>query len=731
MRKISTFLAFLSLTFISFGQQQITVEEIWKDYKYMAKSVPGFNFLQDGKHYTRLEDGAIKKYDFTTGEYVETLLESESLKGKLGFEEEISGYTFSQDEKYIVIESEKEAIYRRSSKARFHVYDIKSKKLQAAFEEGKVQYATLSPDNTKLAYVYENDIYYLDLKSEETLPVTGDGEKNKIINGSADWVYEEEFSFAKAFFWSPDSKNISYLRFDESEVREFTMTQHKGGLYPEYVTFKYPKVGETNADVSVHIYNLENDKTINADLGDMTDMYIPRIKWTKDPSKLCVYKMNRHQNHLQLFLTDASKGSTSLLLEEKSKYYIDITDDMTFLDDQKQFIWSSEKSGYNHLYLYNMNGQEVKALTTGEYDVTSFYGYDEKNKTFYYQAADKTPMDRHIYSSSLQGGTKNLITDQSGTNSVQFSSTYDYYVWQRSDINSPSRIAVYDRDGNEVRLIEDNNKLSVIQSEVGVSNVEFFKFTTDYNVDLNGWMIKPSNMKKGEKYPVLMYVYGGPGSQTVTNSWKGQNYWWFQMLAQQGYVVVSIDNRGTGARGEEFKKMTYLELGKYEVEDQIAGAKYLGDLSYVDKDRIGIFGWSYGGYMSSLCILKGKDVFNSAIAVAPVTSWRWYDTIYTERYMRTEAENQSGYDDNSPVYFADQLEGNYLIMHGDSDDNVHVQNTIEMTTALISANKQFDTYIYPNKNHGIYGGNTRLHLYNKMTSFLDEHMGTPINSEEE
>ena len=712
---------FVSATLVH-AQKDISVEDIWRDYKFVNKSVPGFNFLQDGRHYTRLEDNAIKKYDITTGQLVSELFSGNEIKGQLGFEGKISNYHFSHDESKLIIESENESIYRRSYLAKYHVYDMKADKLHALYEEGKVMNATFSPDDSKVAYVFDNNLYFYELASQSTLPITFDGEKNAIINGITDWVYEEELSFVKSFWWSPDSKHIAYLRFDEREVPEFTMTLYKDDLYPEYQTFKYPKVGEKNSKVSAHIYSLKKEESHPVDIGNLDDQYIPRVKWTTDPSKVCVYKLNRHQNHLQLFLTDATTGKSSLLLEEKNKFYIDITDDLTFLDDGKHFIWTSEKSGFNHIYLYDMKGKQVNKITKGKYDVTSFYGVDEKNKHVYFQSAEVSPLERHVYRVNLNGKGKKKISKLKGTNSARFSNTFDYYTLAHSNVNTASTYKVMNRKNKLVRSLEDNKENRKKQRKYGVAPVEFFQFTTAQDVTLNGWMIKPKNFDPTKKYPVFMTQYSGPGSQQVTDSWKGMNYWWYQMLAQDGYIVACVDPRGTGARGQRFKKMTYLQLGKFETIDQIEAGKYLANLPYTDKNRIGIFGWSYGGYMSSLAILKGNDVFSVAIAVAPVTSWKWYDTIYTERYMRTLEENEKGYRNNSPIYFANRLRGKYLLVHGGADDNVHMQNSMEMARALIDANKQFDTYIYPNKNHGIFGGTSRMHLYNKMTDFLNENL---------
>jgi len=715
---ISILASFLILSTTN-AQKEITTEDLWKNYTFFAKSIPGFNFLKDGKHFTRLQDNTIKKYDLTSGAFVEDILKGDDLNGKAGFSGAINSYSFSEDEQRILLKSEVKAIYRRSSIANFHVYDRDNKELIPVWEKaGKISYATFNPAADKVAFVHKNNLYYKDLASGETVQITTDGLKNKIINGSTDWVYEEEFAFAKAFFWSPDGEKIAFIRFDESEVKEFTMTKYDDKLYPIYETFKYPKVGEKNADVSAHIYYLKEKDIRKIDIEKENDIYIPRIKWTADKDKIVVFKLNRHQNDLKLYLFDTDKNKSKVLLHETNKYYIDITDNLTFLKDKKHFVWTSEKSGYNHIYLYDMKGNEKKALTSGKYDVTAFYGVDEVNDKIYYQAAEISPMQKQVYSVNLDGKYKKLITAYSGTNSAQWSSTFDYFVNTYSNANQAPTFKVYDRNGKEIRVIEENLNSGKLQVEYQVSPVEFFTFTTSEGVELNGWMIKPRDFDTSKKYPVFMTQYSGPGSQQVTDSWKGNNYWWYQQIAQHDYIVACVDPRGTGGRGEEFKKMTYLQLGKYETIDQIEAAKYLGSLPYTDASRIGIYGWSYGGYMASLCILKGNDVFKSAIAVAPVTSWKWYDTVYTERFMRTLAENEEGYRQNSPVYFADRLKGDYLIVHGIADDNVHFQNTTEMMNALILANKQFDTYVYPNRNHGIYGDNARLHLWTKMNDFI-------------
>lgn len=709
-------------------KKTITVADIWQDNVFAGKSVPGFNFLKDGKHYARLEDNTIKQYDLVSGDFIDVIFSTAEIDKAANFPDKVDSYSFNADETKILLETAKEKIYRRSSKANFYIWDISTKQITQLFEKEKQSYATFSPDADKVAFVVNNDLFIKDLESGEITQVTTDGEFNRTINGGADWVYEEEFSFAKAFHWSPDGEKLAFMRFDESEVKEFTMTKFKGGLYPEYETFKYPKVGEKNAVVSIHIYDTYTQKTIKAETGEETDLYFPRIKWTQDPDQLCIFRMNRHQNHLELLLADATSGETFVLLEETNAYYIDIDDDLTFLEDGNSFIWTSEQDGYNHIYLYGMNGVKLAQLTRGKYDVSKFYGINEATNQIYYRASETSPLEENIYTVDLKGKNKKRLTKGSGTHNAQFSSTFDYFVNNHSTINSPTSYVVRDNKGETIRVIENNAALSETQKAYDINPVEFFQFETNEQVQLNGWMIKPTNFNPNRQYPVFMYLYGGPGSQQVKDQWKGQNYWWFQMLAQQGYVVACVDNRGTGARGEAFKKVTYQQLGHYETIDQIEAAKYLGSLPYTDASRIGIFGWSYGGFMSSLCLLKGNDVFKAAIAVAPVTSWRWYDTIYTERYMRTEEENPEGYKNNSPVYFADQLKGHYLLVHGGGDDNVHYQQSAEMMNALIDANKQFDTYTYHNRNHGISGGTTRQHLYTKMTNFLNEKLkGDAVN----
>lgn len=709
---ILTFLS-ICLTTATAQLKDISIPHIWEDYRFYPKMVPGFNFMNDGKHYSVQEQNEIVQYDLTSGQKTSVIYSTSDIR--------FSSYTFSADENKLVLETDREQIYRHSSKANFYVWDRKAEKLTPVSKKGKQRYATLDKQGEKIAFVRGNNLFYKAVNSDKEIQITTDGARNQIINGATDWVYEEEFAMSKGFVWSPKGTKIAFLRFDESEVKEFTYTSYNNALYPIYNTFKYPKAGEKNSDVSVHIYDLETKKTVQVQVKGDKDQYIPRIKWVND-DQLCVTRLNRHQNNLVLLLANPKNGKTKVLLKEENEYFIDIHDNLTFLD-KGEFIWTSDADGFNHIYLYNMKGQKVRQLTKGKFDVIHFYGLDKKNKEIYFQAAAQTAKHRGIYKVALAGGEKEALHQEEGVNNAQFSSTFDYYVNSYSNATTPPSYKVYKTKNNQlVRTIEDNQALVNKLKEYNLGQHSFFEFTNSDDVVLQGWMIKPANFDPNKKYPVFMYVYGGPGRQTVMDEWGGQNYMWFQMLAQKGYIVVSVDNRGTDARGEAFRKSTYKNLGGLETKDQIEVGKYLASQTYVDAKRIGIFGWSFGGYLSTSCLAKGADVFKMAIAVAPVINWKWYDTIYTERYMRTPQENNDGYEQNSPINFAGQIKGKYLLVHGMADDNVHFQNAAEMARALISKNIPFDEAYYPNKNHGIYGGYTRAHLYNKMTQFVLDNL---------
>jgi len=707
------------LSFHAFTQNKLTVGDIYRNSDLRARSVDHVNWMKDGRFYTAQNGADIVQYDVTTGRAVQTILEGKSLNINY------NSYNFSADERKLLLTTDFEPIYRRSYKAEFYVYDLATKSLARLSEGGKQSYATFSPDGSKVAFTRDNNLFFKDLRSGQEIAVTTTGKLNELIHGSADWVYEEEFSMAQAFEWSPDGSKIAFISFDERKVPEYNMQMWpENKLYPVDYRFKYPKAGENNSVVSVSIYDLTSGKTTTVELGSETDIYVPRIKWTNMPHVLAVLRLNRLQNKMQLLYADATTGKTTLTLEENSNTYLEAEnfDMMVYLKNGKQFIWASEQSGYKHLYLYNNDGKLVQQITQGNWEVDSFLGIDEAAKVpvIYYTSTEVSPIERHFYRIGLDGKNKQQLTRSSGTNRINISCDFKYYFCYNNSNSSPLNVKLYQVAGNKlIKTLEENQALQKAAADFCLSQKEFFTFKTTDGTELNGYFIKPPNFDPDKRYPVLMYVYGGPGSQQVLNTYaNGTNDLWHNMLAQNGYVIACVDNRGTGGRGEAFKKITYANLGKYEVADQIEAAKYLGSLPYVDKNRIGIWGWSYGGYMSSLCLLLGNDVFKAAIAVAPVTNWRFYDTIYTERFLQRPQDNPKGYDDYSPVTHADKLKGKFLLIHGTGDDNVHFQNAVALQNALIAANKQFESFYYPNRNHGIHGGITRIHLYQMMTDFV-------------
>ena len=730
------FLLFLTaLTTVTAQQKEITLEDIWGG-TFRTQRLDALKSLNNGKEYSVLNYNKSEKvstvdvYDYKSGEKVRTLVNSNDLKGI----NHIISYEFSKDEKKLLLATKLKQIYRYSSVGTYYVYDINTNELSLV-SENKIQRPTFNNEGSKIAYGFENNLYITDLTSDlptgqaggeagKTIQITTDGAKNTIINGLTDWVYEEEFAFVRAFDWNLDGDKIAYIRFDESEVPEYSMDIIGTELYPTQQVFKYPKAGEANANVSLHIYDLSSQKTSEIDISEYNSYYIPRIKWTKDANILSVQLTNRHQNILDLVFVDSRNNSTTLIHQEKDEAYVDVTDDLTFLNNNS-FIWTSEKSGWNHIYLYDKTGKLVNQITDGDWEVTRYYGFDENTGIIYYQSTQNGNINRDVYSITIQGTNNVRLSQETGTNSASFSSDFTYFIGTFSNTVTPYKFTLHNsRTGEQIREIKNNNSLRELVSEYKVSPKEFSTISINGN-DLNMYMIKPLDFDPNKKYPLFMYQYSGPGSQQVANRWGGSNDYWHQMLAQEGYIIVCVDGRGTGLKGRDFKKLTQKELGKYEVEDQIEVAKKLGELPYINAARIGIWGWSYGAFMSSNCLFQANDVFSMAIAVAPVSSWRFYDTIYTERYMQTPQENPSGYDENSPITYVDNLKGDYLLVHGGADDNVHLQNTMRMVEALIQANKQFDWAIYPDKNHGIYGGNTRLHLFTRMTKFIYETLGEP------
>ncbi len=697
----------------------ITVEDIYQE-AFQTEGLDELRSLKSGKEYTVLnvnitsKTTQIDKYSYETLEKIETLVSSESLGGVPSF----STYEFSNDESRLLLATDVEPIYRHSRLGVYYVYDVPSKSLTKVSDK-KIQEPTFSPNGKQVAFGFENNLYLFDMETKTTKQLTIDGAKNHIINGITDWVYEEEFAFVRAFEWNSNGTKIAFLRFDETDVPEFSMDVYGTNLYPKPQVFKYPKAGENNAKVSLHMYDIKSDEVSNVDLGD--PHYIPRIKWMNNPNKLSVQTLNRHQNHLRLHAVDASANSVSVLMEEKDEAYVTITDNLTFLPDDS-FIWTSEQDGWNHIYRYSKEGPLMNQVTQGEWEVTKYYGYDAKKDKIYYQSTENGSINRGVYSITSSSKKKKELAVQAGTNRADFSADFTYFINTHSSVATPPKYTLYKAlSGKKVKAIKNNEALLSKLKDYQTSLKEFSTLAINGN-DLNMYIIKPKDFDPSKKYPLLMYQYSGPGSQNVSNTWNGSNDYWHQLLVSEGYIVACVDGRGTGFKGRDFKKVTYLNLVKYETEDQIAAAEKLSERPYIDETRTGIWGWSYGGLMSTNCILKGNDVFETAIAVAPVTSWRFYDTIYTERFMRTPAENPSGYDDNSPFNYPELLKGNYLLVHGSGDDNVHVQNSMRMIEALLQANKQFEWAIYPDNNHGIYGGNTRIHLFNKMTNFIKENL---------
>ncbi len=720
----------LSLTIILIGtaitnifaqqpQKEITLEDIYVNSKFSEKTVKGIRSMNDGEHFTTLEESRkIVKYSYKTGELVDILFNTIEANFK------IEAYEFSSDESKILLAVNAEYIYRRSYTADYYIYNILNQKLQRLSENGRQKYAHFSPNAFKVGFVRDNNIFIKDLELNTEKKITFDGKFNHIINGGTDWVYEEEYSFTRAFFWSPNGDKIAYYKFDESEVKVFNMTKYNEELYPENYAFKYPKAGEKNSIVSIHVYDLNTDKTKLMDIGKETDQYITRIKWIYENNKLAIIRLNRLQNHIEILLANPDNGESKVIYSEKNKYYINRIKDwyMTATADGKHFIINSEKDGWNHLYLYNMEGQLINQITKGDWEVTDFYGIDEENQTIYYQSAEESPLKRTVYSVKLDGSNKKKLSEKTGTNSAKFSDGFRYHINTYSNINTPKYITLHNKKGKIIRVLEDNEKLKQTAKEYNFSPVEFLSIKTPSSKwDLNALMIKPTNFDANKKYPLLVFLYGGPGSQVVQDTWI-RRLAWHQMLAQKGYIVAYVDNRGTGGRGEEFKKITYGQLGKYETIDQIEAAEYLSSLPYIDEKRTGIWGWSYGGYMSTSCLFLGSSVFELAVAVAPVTSWRYYDTIYTELYMGLPQDNPDGYDQNSPLNHVEKLQGKYLLIHGTADDNVHFQNAIELSRKLVEANKQFDTHFYVDKAHSIRGEKTRLHLFTLITDFILENL---------
>lgn len=716
----------LTSSTISAQNKKITLDDIWNAGTFRQDRLDELRSLDNGEEYAvmnthrQTRSVTVDTYTYKTGEKTGTIIDSDNIPELQYFQT----YQFNSDETKALLATKVESIYRRSTKGVYYVYDLKNQTLQKIADE-KIKEPTFSPDGDKVAYAFENNLHIKDLASENVTQITHDGEAHKIINGTTDWVYEEEFAFTQAYEWNKDGSKLAFLRFDEEEVPTFSMDvygTYPNQLYPEPYKIKYPKAGQKNSDVTLHLYDLKSEKLEKVNLKKDYE-YLPRIKWTNDATILSVQAMNRHQNDLDLIFVDAGKNSAKVVMNETDKAYINITDDLTFLNDNS-FFWTSEKDNWNHIYHYTKDGKLLKQITTGDWDVTDFYGFDPKTGRVYYQSTENGSVNRDVYSISMSGKNKVRLTQKTGTNSADFSENFKYFINSYTNLDTPYVFTVNKAlNGKVLRTIKDNQDLKDKLKDYAISDKKISTIRINGN-DLNMWMIKPTDFDPDKTYPLLLYQYSGPGSQMVSNSFFTSNDYWFQMLAEQGYVVACVDGRGTGFKGADFKKMTQLELGKYEVEDQIAVAKELGGRDYIDPDRIGIWGWSYGGFMASNCIFQDGDTFEMAIAVAPVTSWRFYDSVYTERYMTTPEENASGYDDNSPITHVNEFNDNnhFLLVHGSGDDNVHVQNSMQLIEAMIQADKQFQWRIYPDSNHGIYGGNTRYHLYTKLTNFIKNNL---------
>lgn len=694
---------------------------------YTPQNIHGVIPMNDGEHYTQKnpEGTQIIKYSFKTGQAVDVIFDVNKARDCTfkSFDE----YSFSPDGTKILIATEKRPIYRRSYTAVHYIYIIERNIVEPLSDYGPQQSPVFSPDGHLMAFVRDNNIHLVKfLYGNSESQVTTDGEFNKVINGIPDWVYEEEFAFNRALEFSADSQMLAFIRFDESEVPSYSFPLFAGDrphnkqfeLYPGQYTYKYPKAGEVNSKVSVHTFDIKSKVTRKVDVPLEEDGYIPRIKFTNDKDKLAIFTMNRHQNRLDIYFANPRSTVAKLILRDENKYYIEdnAIDNVIFYDEYFSFI--SEQDGYPHLYWYSINGNLIKQVTQGNYEVSKFLGWSAKDNSFYYESNEGNPTESGVYKIDRKGN-KSLLTEKKGINSAIFSSSMDYFINKHTSFTTPMEITLNDNRGRTLHTLIDNADLKARMAHLNLPQKEMFHFTTSKGVQLNGWMMKPTNFNPNQKYPVLLYQYSGPGSQQVLNKWGVS---WETYMATQGYIVIAVDGRGTGGRGQEFKKCTYLYLGVKEAEDQVEAAKYMSSQSYVDANRIGIWGWSFGGYTTIMSMSEGTPIFKAGIAVAPVTDWKYYDTIYGERFMRTPNENFEGYRATSAFTRASQLHGRLLLVHGMNDDNVHYQHTAEYSECLVQNNKQFDMHIYTNRNHSIFGGNTRYHLYTKLTQYLKDNL---------
>ncbi|WP_294311436.1 S9 family peptidase [uncultured Chryseobacterium sp.] len=700
----------IAAAFQSISAQEITLDKIYSGY-YRGKGIAGITSMKNGENYLVIEQGGIAKYSYKTSQKEGNIVDGQ-----------FESYEFSDDESKILLLKESQPIYRHSFLGKFEVKDLKSGKVTSLNNGNTVQEPRFSPDATKVAFISDNNLFYQDLNTGKITQITTDGKKNSILNGLADWVYEEEFGHARQYEWTKNSDALVFVKSDESQVPEIYIPIYGKTLYPTEMRYKYPKAGENNSVVSAQLYRLDNGKTTALSLQSFKNYYIANVFQTAKPDEIVLITSERIQNASDVLKVNTKTGAVQKLFTETDEKWID-TDSPTleFLEDDS-FLWASERDGNRHLYWYDKDGRLKKQVTKGNWEVTDYYGYNPKSKEIYVQTTEKGSINKVVSKVNIENGKSQLISNAEGNNSANFSKNYNYFIETSSTAAKPYTFVLKDGNGKVVKELQNNEaQLQKLKADSFVEK-EFITIPNAVGDQMNAWIIKPKNFDKNKKYPLFMFQYSGPGSQQVSNSWDNGNGIWFEMLAQKGYVVACVDGRGTGYKGAKFKKVTYMDLGKYEIEDQITAAKWFGNQPYIDKTRIGMFGWSFGGYMTSLAMTKGADVFKMGIAVAPVTNWRYYDSVYTERFMRTPQENPDGYDKNSPTEYAKLLKGKFLLIHGTADDNVHFQNSMEFSEALIQNKKQFDFMAYPDKNHGIYGGQTRPQLYQKMTDFILENL---------
>lgn len=726
MKKYLLLCVMVVATLVTFGQsKKITIDDIWTDYKFYPRGVAGYTAMPKSDYYTVVKRAGIERYSFATGERVDMLLSNEDLSrlsnGAVNISK-VSSYEFSSDERRMMIAVDEESIWRRSSLAFYYVYDIVNKTLtMVADTNTKLHFAFLSEDGSKVLFARDCDLFYQDMTTGKITQITNDGRENAILNGYADWVYEEELDMSSAASWSPDGTKIAFLRFDESRVKEYNFALYDN-LYPTDFKYKYPKAGEDNSLVDVYIYDVASAQLTKIDLGDNTNCYFPRVYWLPNSQDAVVLKLNRHQNQLDFIRYNTVTKNQGIIYTDKNDKWLDVTDNYYFLKDGKTMIVTSERDGFNHIYKVTLGG-EVKQLTSGRWEVNEIQYVNEAKKQIYYLSNESGVLNRDLYVISFDGKKKTMLSSGDGWNQTSFSPNGNFYRNQYSNLNTLPKYTIRDAKGKELRVLNDNKNVQETMNEYGFAQREIISFTTEDGTQLNGWMMKPANFNPNKKYPVMMNCYGGPGSQQVQNAYNGaMDLAFYQMLAQHGYISVCVDGRGTATRGDVFKKVIYQQMGKYEAIDQIATANWLKKQSYVDGDRIGIWGWSFGGYLSALSLFRGEDAFKMAISVAPVTNWRYYDNIYTERFMRTPQENPEGYDLNSPTTYASQLKGKYLLIHGTADDNVHFQNAMELIKGLNEAGVEYEQFFFPNKNHFILGGNSRAYLYTKLAKFIFENL---------